>query len=202
MRTGPVVGIEPVCSGINNNPVFSWIAASSEKGASQTAYQIILDTEEADLVSENECFWNSGKVSSDESFNIKYSGKELRPSEKYYWRVRIWDHNNNPSEWSRTESFITGLFDESDWSGAEWIGYEEIPDSMLLVPGIHRGIPIEGNLAVKRTVIPFFRSEVFLEKKIYTMPQFLEMRYDKRVRTAMASFWLLVYVFVNLTSIL
>ena len=31
-------------AGINNNPVFSWIAASSEKGASQTAYQIILDT--------------------------------------------------------------------------------------------------------------------------------------------------------------
>ena len=153
-------------AGTNNNPVFSWIASSSERGAVQTAYQIILDTDEADLKSENECFWNSGKVSSDESFNIKYSGKELRPSEKYYWRVRIWDHNNNPSGWSRTESFITGLFDESDWSGAEWIGYEEISDSMLLVPGIHRGIPIEGDLAVKRTVIPFFRSEVFLEKKI------------------------------------
>lgn len=43
---------------------------------------------------------------------------------------------------------------------------------------------------------------VFLEKKIYTMPQFLEMRYDGRVRTAMATFWLLVYVFVNLTSVL
>ncbi len=43
---------------------------------------------------------------------------------------------------------------------------------------------------------------IFLEKKIYTMPQFLEMRYDGRVRTVMATFWLLVYVFVNLTSIL
>jgi len=43
---------------------------------------------------------------------------------------------------------------------------------------------------------------VFLEKKIYTMPQFLEMRFDGRVRTAMAMFWLIVYVFVNLTSVL
>jgi len=43
---------------------------------------------------------------------------------------------------------------------------------------------------------------VFLKHKIYTMPQFLEQRYDHRVRNVMAMFWLGVYVFVNLTSIL
>ncbi len=42
---------------------------------------------------------------------------------------------------------------------------------------------------------------VFLEKKIYTMPQFLLSRYNKGVSTAFAIFWLLVYVFVNLTSV-
>ncbi|HYX06857.1 MAG TPA: sodium/solute symporter, partial [Bacteroidales bacterium] len=42
---------------------------------------------------------------------------------------------------------------------------------------------------------------VFLEKKIYTMPQFLEQRFNKGVSTAFAVFWLLVYVFVNLTSV-
>ena len=43
---------------------------------------------------------------------------------------------------------------------------------------------------------------VFLKHRIYTMPQFLEQRYDHRVRMVMAFFWLGVYVFVNLTSIL
>jgi len=43
---------------------------------------------------------------------------------------------------------------------------------------------------------------VFLKTGIYTMPQFLEQRYDHRVRMVMASFWLGVYVLVNLTSIL
>ncbi|MEJ2535360.1 MAG: sodium transporter, partial [Gammaproteobacteria bacterium] len=43
---------------------------------------------------------------------------------------------------------------------------------------------------------------VFLKHRIYTMPQFLEERYDHRVRNVMAVFWLGVYVFVNLTSIL
>ena len=43
---------------------------------------------------------------------------------------------------------------------------------------------------------------VFLRAGIYTMPQFLQQRYDDRVRLVMAFFWLGVYVFVNLTSIL
>ncbi|MBO9155015.1 sodium/sugar symporter [Chitinophaga sp. GCM10012297] len=43
---------------------------------------------------------------------------------------------------------------------------------------------------------------LYLKNKIYTMPQFLAKRYDNRVSTLMAVFWLLVYVFVNLTSII
>ena len=43
---------------------------------------------------------------------------------------------------------------------------------------------------------------VFLRNGIYTMPQFLEQRYGTRIRTVMAVFWLGLYVFVNLTSIL
>ncbi len=43
---------------------------------------------------------------------------------------------------------------------------------------------------------------IFLKKGIYSMPQFLEQRYDGRVRTFMAIFWLLLYVFVNLTSVI
>ena len=43
---------------------------------------------------------------------------------------------------------------------------------------------------------------IFLKNGIYTMPEFLEKRYSPRVRTVMAVFWLGVYVFVNLTSIL
>lgn len=43
---------------------------------------------------------------------------------------------------------------------------------------------------------------VFIEKGIYTMPQFLSQRYDKRVSTCMAVFWILVYIFVNMTAVI
>src|SRR3546814_16685454 len=42
---------------------------------------------------------------------------------------------------------------------------------------------------------------IFLENKIYTMPQFLEQRYGKTLPVIMAVFWLALYIFVNLTSI-
>src|SRR4030042_708548 len=43
---------------------------------------------------------------------------------------------------------------------------------------------------------------VFIEKKIYTMPQFLTQRYDRRVSTSLAVFWILVYIFVNMTAVI
>jgi len=51
-------------------------------------------------------------------------------------------------------------------------------------------------------VVAIFFLPVYLKKGIYTMPGFLFDRYDARVRTTMAVFWLLLYVFVNLTSVL
>jgi len=43
---------------------------------------------------------------------------------------------------------------------------------------------------------------IFLRNEIYTMPQFLERRYGPSIRTLMAVFWLILYIFVNLTSII
>jgi len=51
-------------------------------------------------------------------------------------------------------------------------------------------------------VVAVFFMPIFLRNKIYTMPQFLATRYSPTVATIMAVFWLLVYVFVNLTAIL
>ncbi|WP_200975816.1 sodium/sugar symporter [Echinicola sp. 20G] len=51
-------------------------------------------------------------------------------------------------------------------------------------------------------VVAIFFLPIYLKEGIYTMPQFLNRRYDGRVRTVMAVFWLLIYVFVNLTSVL
>ena len=51
-------------------------------------------------------------------------------------------------------------------------------------------------------IVGKFLLPVFLKKEIYTMPQFLEARYDGRVRSLMSIFWVALFVFVNVTSVL
>jgi SSS family solute:Na+ symporter len=51
-------------------------------------------------------------------------------------------------------------------------------------------------------VVAVFFLPIYLKNKIFTMPQFLAQRYSPLVATIMAVFWLLVYIFVNLTSII
>jgi SSS family solute:Na+ symporter len=51
-------------------------------------------------------------------------------------------------------------------------------------------------------IVAVFFIPIYLKNRIFTMPQFLAKRYNETVATVMAIFWLLVYVFVNLTSII
>ena len=59
----------------------------------------------------------------------------------------------------------------------------------------------EWTAAVALIVIAKYFLPIFLQKNIYTMPQFLEQRFDNRVRTVLAVFWILLYIFVYLTSV-
>ncbi len=56
--------------------------------------------------------------------------------------------------------------------------------------------------AISLVVVAVFFMPVYLKNRIYTMPQFLKTRYNETVSMIMAIFWLFLYIFVNLTSIL
>ena len=56
--------------------------------------------------------------------------------------------------------------------------------------------------AIALIIVAVWFIPVYLKNKIYTMPQFLKTRYNESTALIMAVFWLFLYVFVNLTSIL
>ena len=56
--------------------------------------------------------------------------------------------------------------------------------------------------AIALIIIAIWFIPIYLKNKIYTMPQFLKTRYNETVALIMAVFWLFLYVFINLTSIL
>lgn len=71
--------------------------------------------------------------------------------------------------------------------------------------GFKMGLAIatyEWMAAATLIIVAIFFIPIYLKNKIYTMPQFLNQRYNSTVAMIMAIFWLLLYVVVNLTSIL
>lgn len=71
--------------------------------------------------------------------------------------------------------------------------------------GFKMGLAIasyEWMAAATLLIVAVFFMPIYLKNKIYTMPQFLNQRYNSTVAMIMAIFWLLLYVVVNLTSIL
>ncbi len=71
--------------------------------------------------------------------------------------------------------------------------------------GFKMGLAIstyEWMAAASLIIVAIFFIPVYLKNKIYTMPQFLNQRYNSTVAMIMAVFWLLLYIIVNLTSIL
>ena len=71
--------------------------------------------------------------------------------------------------------------------------------------GFKMGLAIsayEWMAAATLIIVAVFFMPIYLKNKIFTMPQFLKQRYNSTVSTIMAVFWLILYVVVNLTSIL
>ncbi len=108
-------------------PRLAWTLRAEGNNRRQTAYQLRVGTSPglADV-------WDSGKVSSDESAGVPYSGPSLASSERVFWRVKVWDESGQASAWSRSGQWTTGVLKEADWK-ANWIGHMGAqPESLLL----------------------------------------------------------------------
>ena len=85
----------------------------------------------------------------------------------------------------------------SNISAEQFIGMSGSGYAIGLAMSVYEWIAALGLIIVAKWFLP-----IFLQKRIYTMPQFLEQRFDARVKTVMTFFWLAVFIFINLTSIM
>ena len=145
---------------------FSWELTSQERGQHQTARQIVVSSKKEFLESGRYDIWNSGTIQSSRNILVPYEGTELRSAQTYFWRVKVRDKNNEESQWSRTGKFVTGVFGQRDWDNAAWIGYEELPESLLVIPGVHGNGDRLGDKGVKRPVVPLFRKQFDVRKQV------------------------------------
>lgn len=163
----------PLGAGVK--PEFSWQVSSVARGFIQSAYHIIVSDDSLLLKRNEENIWNSGIQKTNQSIHVLYNGKQLLPAKKYYWRVQVFNNNGSIAAWSTTATFSTGLFTQKDWSNAAWIGYEQMPDSLITTPGIHSPEVKSklGNKLKQRTIVPMFRKTFYSNKKIINATVFI-----------------------------
>jgi alpha-L-rhamnosidase len=114
--------VDPV--GIDEpRPRLSWQVASTRRAAAQSAYQILVASQEALLAKNQGDLWDTGKVDSDETLEIPYAGKPLASNQSCFWKVRIWDEHSRASAFSPPARWSMGLLQGSDWR-ALWIGFD------------------------------------------------------------------------------
>jgi len=107
------------------NPRLSWVADSDRRNDAQTAYQILVANRTDDLEKTTADVWDSSKVTSAQSLHVEYQGGELLSKQTYFWRVRTWDSQGNPTEYSEPAQWRMGLLCLEEWK-ASWIHCPEI----------------------------------------------------------------------------
>ncbi|KAJ7595078.1 bacterial alpha-L-rhamnosidase-domain-containing protein [Mycena floridula] len=100
--------------GIDVVPRFSWITSSDTQGTVQSSYQIRISTTAAG----NSDVWDSGSVSTLQSYDIEYGGPALKSDTHYFWSVSV---VTNAGTASASSEFTTGFLAASDWGTSVWI---------------------------------------------------------------------------------
>lgn len=118
-------------------------------------------------------------------FGAVFYNKKKQTSKDYFFA------GNNLPWWVIGSSVIAANISAEQFIGMTGSGF-----AIGLGIATYEWLGAIGLLVVAKYFLP-----IYLKNGIYTMPEFLEKRYDSRLRISLAVFWLLVYWFVNLSSV-
>jgi len=112
-------------------PVLSWQLGSDRRSDQQTAYEILVASSREMLAQNQADLWDSKKVASGDSIQVLYAGNALRSGQACYWKVRVWDEQDQASPYSEAVEWGMGLLSGGDWK-AHWIKQSDNPTTRPL----------------------------------------------------------------------
>ena len=101
------------------HPRFVWQLHDKRMGAGQTAFELFLGTDSAEVASGKGNIWNTGRINTGKNIII-YEGDSLKPFTRYYWGVRLWGQARKQQADSPVSFFETGMMEQDNWKGT-WI---------------------------------------------------------------------------------
>ena len=121
--TNLLCGYWPNPLGVDDaNPRLSWqlqSTAPGQRSQAQTACRILVASSTNLLPNNQGDLWDSGQTNLT-SPNIVYAGVPLVSEQQVFWKVQVWDQNNQPSGWSAPAMWTMGLLNSTNWQGT-WI---------------------------------------------------------------------------------
>ena len=140
------------------SPRLSWELTSQEYNQYQSAYRLIVASSKENLEKDQGDIWDSGKIRSHQTNQIEYQGKPLQSRQKVWWKVQVWNAENEQGKWSEPAFWEMGLLQKTDWQ-AQWIGLD-LNDQAK--PGRYHLPPS-----------PYLRKEITVSKKVKTARLYL-----------------------------
>ncbi|MEU8380467.1 family 78 glycoside hydrolase catalytic domain [Streptosporangium sp. NPDC048865] len=127
------------------HPVLSWQAAETGRARShpchrpgatvacpadrQTAYEVQAAESERKLKA-GDLIWTTGRVTGAEQ-QVAFKGT-LRSRQTVAWRVRVWDADEQASDWSAPATWSVGLLERRDWGDVRWIDHPDRAENQPL----------------------------------------------------------------------
>ncbi|UOB17727.1 sodium/sugar symporter [Abyssalbus ytuae] len=122
--------------------------------------------------------------------------------------VGLWVSRDKKGHTKNTEDYFLASKSLPWWAiGASLIAANISAEQFIGMSGsgFKLGLAIasyEWMAALTLLIVGKFFLPIFIEKKLYTIPEFIEKRYSTNLKTILAVFWIALYIFVNLTSVL
>jgi alpha-L-rhamnosidase len=151
-RSNPINVDEP-------QPRLSWKLMSvlaDARAMEQRAYRLLVASSAQLLSSDQGDLWDSGKIQSNESILIAYSGEPLSSFSRCYWKVMVWDQDGAPSAWSEPALWENALVESKDWRG-NWL---MVPEEFLRANEPEVQSPIK----LGQWIWPVSQSRVYMRK--------------------------------------
>ncbi|MBI5284158.1 MAG: family 78 glycoside hydrolase catalytic domain, partial [Chloroflexi bacterium] len=129
-------------------PRLSWMTETAAGDWRQAAYEIEVRT------GDGAALWSSGRVDSDRSVFVPWSGPPLRSRQRCTARVRVWGSDGSASPWSEPAALEAGLFELSDWT-ARFVGPppDEDASEMQPCPMLRREFTVRGGVERARLYV-------------------------------------------------
>ena len=95
--------------------------------------------------------WDSGRIASEQSIHVPYTGSPLRSGQRVYWQVRTWDETGAASAWSAPAFWEMGLLNAADaYAQSEWItpDWDEDTSQSQPQPVLRRAFQLDSTAAI------------------------------------------------------